>query len=496
MKLFRITDLPPNLVFIYLEDKFRRKFLETLKDTFGTYKKLSEYIGYTSTGIVETFRVKNRFTKLSTIIKLAKFLSEKGHREFDLNRVEKKIVAYRGIGTSLIIRDPNFPLKEDERMIRIFFHLLGDGYGGKYGYGGGNPFYRNYTKNLLDEFEKDLKVFGKVPHIKRATIVEIPHVIGYILKHIYKINFESRRSFIPSVIYKLPRELIAQGIKAFADDEASVEDCRIRFHSSNKKLLSGIKSLMIRKFPEFSGKIGKIKKSKTYLRGKKFIRYSFTIFSEGLKPYYDLIGFSHPEKAEALKRIIERKERKWQRRQKGITKLLILQSLKDKNKTAKEISKEVGITESVVRLHFGGSKSSGILSLKEKGFAKNIGFTKTKAKIWNITQEGLKFLKENKHRLDKFLIEGNTFKFYLELSRKIQEEKNWVTSLDIARKRNCRIDTASKQLLKLYRNNYLTRNRRGKEYRYKLTKEGNRFLIKDKILEKAVNKKLRANQYV
>ena len=83
-------------------------------------------------------------------------------------------------------------MKEDEKLIRILFHLLGDGYGGKYGLA--KPFYRNYTKELLDEFEEDLRVFGEVPHIRRETIVEIPSIIGYILKYIYKINFESHSS--------------------------------------------------------------------------------------------------------------------------------------------------------------------------------------------------------------------------------------------------------------------------------------------------------------
>ena len=475
MRLFHLIDLPENLVFIYLEDSFRENFLKTLKEIFGTYRKLGKFVNYTDAGIIETFRVKNRFTKLSTIIKLANFLSERGYHEFDLNNVEKKVVAYRGIGTSLIIKNPNFSLREDERMVRIFFHLLGDGYGGKYGFA--KPFYRNYTRELLDEFEEDLKVFGEVPHIKRETIVEIPSVIGYIFEYIYKVNFESHKSFIPPVIFRLSSKLVAQGIKAFADDEASVEDCRIRFHSSNKRLLSGIRNLIIKKFPEFSGKIGEIRRDETCLRGKKFIKYSFTIFSKGLKLYYSLIGFSHLKKLESLKRIIERRERTWERRDNNITKLLILQSLKKESKTVKEISKEVGITDSVVRQHFEGNKSSGVLSLSKMNFAKNSGFTKTKAKIWSIIDEGLKFFKKNEFKLDKFSIEGNISKVYLELIRKFRKDKSWTTPSYIANKRNCRNDTASKLLLKLNRNNYLARNRIGKEeYGYRLTKEGMRFL--------------------
>ena len=491
MRLFHLIDLPSDLIFIRLEDQIRGKFLETLKEVFGIYRKIGDFVNYTDTGIVDSFRVKNRFIKLSTIIKLTNLLSKKGYCEFDINKIEKKVIAYRGIGTSLIIKNPKFPLKEDERIIRIFFHLLGDGYGGKYGVA--KPFYRNYAKELLDEFEEDLKVFGEVPHIKRETIVEIPSVIGYILEHIYKVNFESHKSFIPPVIFKLPDKPIAQGIKAFADDEASVEDCRIKFHSSNKNLLSGIRNLIIKKFPEFSGKIGEIREGWTCLRGKKFIRYSFTILSSGLKPYYDLIGFSHKGKAESLQIIIERRKRKWARRDKNITKLLILQSLENRNKTVKEISKEVGITESIVRSHFEGSKSNGILSLNKMGFVKNIGFNNTRGRIWSITERGIKFLKENRRKLDKFSIEGNISKSYLGLVRKF----HWVTPSSVTKERNCRNDTASKQLLKLYRNYYLKRNRIGKrEYRYKLTKEGIRFLLKDqKILEAAVNKILRVNQY-
>lgn len=492
MRLFHLTNLPSNLVFVRLENSFREKFLTKLKEVFGTYRKLGKLVGYTDTGIMDSFKVKNRFTKLSTIIKFANSLSKKGYSEFDINKVEKKVIAYRGIGTSLIIKNPNFPLKEDERMVRIFFHLLGDGYGGKYGFA--KPFYRNYAKELLDEFEEDLKVFGEVPHIKRETIVEIPSVIGYILGHIYKVNFESHKSFIPPVIFKLPSKLIAQGIKAFADDEASVEDCRIRFHSSNKDLLSGIRNLIIKKFPEFSGKIGEIRESWTYLRGKKFIRYFFTILSSELKPYYDLIDFSHKRKLESLQRIMERRKRKWARRDKNITKLLILQSVENGNKTVKEISKEVGITESIVRSHFEGSKSNKVLSLNKMSFVKNIGFNNTRGRIWSITDKGLKFLKENRYKLDKFSIEGNTPKSYLRLVRRF----HWITASAVVKGRNCRNDTASRQLLKLYRNNYLTRNRIGKkEYRYRLTEEGLSFLMRDrKILEEAVNKKLRVNQYV
>lgn len=474
MRLFHLTDLPGDLVFIRLEDRFQEDFLSGLKKVFGSYRKVGEFVGYTGGGIIETFRIKNRFTKLSTIIELAQFLSKKGYRDFNMDKVEEKVIAYRGIGTSSIIKNPNFPLKEDERMIRIFFHLLGDGYGGEYGKA--KPFYRNYTKELLDEFANDLKVFGEVPYIKRETIVEIPSVIGYILKHVYKINFESHKSSIPPAIFELPKEVIVQGIKAFGDDEANVDDCRIRFHSSNKKLLTGIKELLIKTFPGFYEVVGEIRGRESYLRGKLYVCYSFPVLADGLKYYSDLIGFTHSSKLEFLNTNLARKKRRWSRRNTTITKLLILRGLKGGDKTIRVLARDVGITENITRAHFEGSKN-GILSLREMNFVKSIGFTEMKGKILHITEKGLKFLEENKHRLKKFRIDANIFKFYLNLVRERQKVRNWAIPSEIAKRLNHRRDTVSKQLFKLWREGYLIRNRIGKEdYRYRLSKEGARFL--------------------
>lgn len=472
MRSIHLSDLPSNLVFIYFEDEFRKHFLEKAKRTFGTFEKLGEFVGYTATGIMESFRVENRFTKLSTIIKLANFLYKNGNPDFDMNKIEKKIIAYRGIGTSLIIKNPNFPLKENEKMIRILFHLLGDGYGGKYG--GGKPFYRNYCQELLDEFEEDLRVFGRVPFIRRETSVEIPSVIGYILKHIYKINFESHKSHIPQSFFTFRRELIAQGIKAFADDEANVDDCRIKIFSCNTKLLSGIKNLMFEKFPGLSvpKAMSIIQSRNTRLQDKWYTGYHFSILSPGIKSYYDLIGFTHPAKSQALERIIERRSREWQRRNKNITKLLILRSIKNKHNTVKEISWEVGVTKNTVRSHFMGNKFSGVLSLLKMGFVRNAGLNNTRAKIWVITERGLKFLEENKKSLDQSLIKGDTRGFYLRLVREFSQNQNWAMPSKIAKKINQRNDTVSKRLLKLYKNGYLVRKRCGKqEYKYRLAKK-------------------------
>ena len=126
---------------------------------------------------------------------------------------------------------------------------------------------------------------------------------------------------------------------------------------------------------------------------------------------------------------------------------MILQSLVNGDKAVKEISKEVGITNSIVRAHLKHCNYKNTLALKKAGLVKHNGFTKTKGEIWAITQKGQDFLQKNRYKLDIFLVEGNISKFYLALVKQFQ------TPFKIAKEINRRNDTVSKILLKLYRNN-------------------------------------------
>ena len=118
---------------------------------------------------------------------------------FSKGKLEENIIAIRGLGNSNIIKT-KFPWKEDERMIRVLIHLIGDGYGGSEVGGNGLPFYRNYAPELLDEFQKDLNVFGEVPYNRRETLVQFPKVVTYILRHLYNIKFDTYNSSIPNIL--------------------------------------------------------------------------------------------------------------------------------------------------------------------------------------------------------------------------------------------------------------------------------------------------------
>jgi len=55
MRVFHLTDLPSDLIFVYFIENFRKEFLMRLKTVFGTYRKMAEFVGYTDTGIIESF---------------------------------------------------------------------------------------------------------------------------------------------------------------------------------------------------------------------------------------------------------------------------------------------------------------------------------------------------------------------------------------------------------------------------------------------------------
>ena len=407
-RIFHIWDLPKDLIWIDLEDDFRKELIDKAKEVAGGEIKLAQYLKVKKHNIFNWRRgrsywknvVTRRLVPLKYILILCSLINDS---KFSRLELEKNILAFNGPGNGRLIKN-KFPWKEDERIIRILFHLLGDGFAsdfGKYnekGKNNGLPYYRNTKKELLEEFKNDLSFFGEVPTNLNIDMLQFPKVISYVLKYLYEVEFTTYTGSVPKIVFNLPKEIVAQGIKAFADDEGSVDDSRIRIFSFNKKMLSQIRLLMISKFPEIGIiNLGDIVSYTTNLENKKYKSYKFSINSGGLGEYYKQIGFSHKRKKNLLENWIKRKNRGWNRRAKNITKLLILKSLINEPKTSIEISCEVNVSATSVMAHMQGN-SNGIKSLAKAKLVKNIGLTIHHGKIWAITNEGLNYFNKESLR--------------------------------------------------------------------------------------------------
>lgn len=347
---FHINEFPQDRIFVCLEENFHRKLFEFLKKRkFEDFNRIFFNDGLNYHTFKQWIKRKH-FMPLWFILQL----SEK-FQEFSTEEFEKNINAMKGPSASAVIGNPELPLKEDGRLMKIIAHLLGDGsvgggFGSNFPKGKQHSEYRNFNFGLLDSFERDLSVFGEVPTTTSYThgSVIIPNLIGYVLQHIYKIKFDCFNSRVPEALFNLPKELVASFLRAFGDDEGHVCDSSIDYYSNNKNLLTDILNLMNKKFPEIE-----ISSIKANSKTGKNTKYSLTILNRSQEAYLELIGFDSAQKTEDLIFNIERKNR-WNPHidcKRNYTGQRILDTLKEENMTAKQISRKMIMRHSNV-LHY------------------------------------------------------------------------------------------------------------------------------------------------
>jgi DNA-binding HxlR family transcriptional regulator len=400
IRIFHLTDLPKEIVRVLLPKKLTKFLINEASKIAGNRKSLTQLIrkrlGKTvQSETIRDYFNRNYFVPLWFLFEIVNLLKE-NKINIDLGEIEKKVQAFRGPRGDAIYY-PNFPWKEDERIIRILFHLMGDGHGGGDVCKGRVPVYSNTSRTLINELKRDLRFFGKVKirEYKRRRKgknllidLEFPKVIGHVLKHLYNIEIIFPKTRIPKIIFQLDRNLIAHGIRAFIDDEGSVKSTEIHVYSANKPLLEGLKKLIKIKFPEFTA-VTDVRLSSD--KGSK--SYYFAFLAPDLTTYKELIGFSHPQKLEKLNLAINIQNRSWLKLKTGESKFLILNSLLRGPKTSYEISKEIMITQRTINKYLNGfkDKSKYYPGLIEEGLVKPIKKIK-KGVLVSITEKGKEVL--------------------------------------------------------------------------------------------------------
>lgn len=347
---FHINKFPQDRIFVLFGTDYRIKLFSIIKEKYGFAKFNQLFNGQLNYSTFKQWQrgktnFKLHFIPLWFIIRLSELFN------MSIKEIEMHIVAYKGPSSSAIVSNPNLPLVEDERLTKILAHMLGDGYvGGAFGTGlpkgKTHSEYRNFEPSLLDQFEKDLSVFGEIQtmiNYEHGHIV-IPTVVGYLLKHIYQINFDCFNSEIPESLYDLPLSLVASFIRAFGDDEAHVYDTHIDFYSANKRLLCGLMNLIQMKFPNI-----KLSEMKVNYHSKN-PKYYFYVLSESRGEFFTYIGFDHNQKQEDLIFNIQRCSVK-QCYQRNRTKDSILKCLAQKPATAKQLSRKIGVSHGQILGH-------------------------------------------------------------------------------------------------------------------------------------------------
>ncbi len=299
----------PDYVYIYLDNTYRHSLLQTASNLAGSNNKLSKLINVRPSTLHNwskgeqkdyvTNKVGPSFIPLSKLKVLSDLLVKDNNFEFNLEKIESEIKQYR-MRAGNPIQKPNFHIPESPEVIRILFHLLGDGYSGNNKDQGS---YRNTSPALIAEFKKDLQIFGQVPTYEQTDSIKFPRLFPELLEKRYNVNFMTFKSRISKEIRQIPNKLLCQGIRAFADDEGTIYSSSVRISSANPSLLIGIGEILDHLKIKHNPLKKQLNKKATY-----GCTYYLDIFN--LPLYQQLVGFTHPLKKEKLKNYCRTKRRR------------------------------------------------------------------------------------------------------------------------------------------------------------------------------------------
>lgn len=340
-KKFHIFDFPADKIRILF--KGHKKFIDNAVTFCGSRDSLANSLNVTPQ-LISQWRKYCLFMPLSSIKKIA--IKQK-LRWLD---IEKNISAYKGISTGIPITNPKIPIKETPELFELITHIICDGCVNK----NGIPCYVNSEKKLIENFKKILrncfgKINGKLYEIKRGSRVyyeyRFPKIIVELLEDFYNLSFYKTKKF-PFRIFLLPKKFAISVIRAFADDEGSIDlNRRIEISSANNKLLKNLLKLLKDKL-HYKNISSISEKDKSY--------YHFYIKPKDIKRYKKEIGFIHPEKIKKLKDVIYFRTHGYkpgQHAKPGETKEKLLNLLSGRLLSTYGIMKEININKSNINLH-------------------------------------------------------------------------------------------------------------------------------------------------
>ncbi len=344
--------------------------------------------------LIRDYRAGKYFISLSSLLKLCKLTG----KEFAIEKVEPHIVAYKGgARVKQPIWNPHLPIEETPELFALMGHLTGDG-----GHDCTMAYYTNTHEALVQKFLSLLQsVFGEVstrvvvekskPPIKDFLRVKFGLTIVRLFQHLYQVDCRTYTARVPRHLFCLSKEHAAAYLRAFGDDEGSVNDW-ITLCSANRELMQDLYTLVQTKFPEL-GKFAVFKKSTRKYKSTWKTIYLIHFKSRVFAKYKECIGFTHPEKQQELDRILARHVRGWTQRTPGTTRRMLLTVLKSKSMTAKDLARRLDVNPHTIRNHLKGLISSGVATPTTKvGRAQLFGLTETGQKLLELPPLGLELL--------------------------------------------------------------------------------------------------------
>ncbi|MFQ5818873.1 MAG: ArsR family transcriptional regulator [Candidatus Heimdallarchaeota archaeon] len=378
-----IWEFPHEGFYVQLEPNMTMELVDQAVENAGGINQLARVLKVKHVFRVYDYRVCRTSIPLSSLLKLCSLAGD----EFGIERLEPHIIAYKGGPNAKPILNPRFPLVETSDLFEFMGHMVGDG-----GHSDHKAAYANSQETLVQKFLRLLQtVFGEVSvwtsvrkheaPFKNSFQVRFGMTIVRLLHHIYHVDFRTHTARVPRRLFELHRKFAAAYLKAFGDDEGTVNDAGIQIGSANKELMQDIFDLVQAKFPELDA-FATLAETQQPRGNMYHIRFRTGAFVN----YRAFIGFTHPEKRKELDQILARRERGWVCKTHGATRLRILELLALSSPlTTKNLARMVNITSKTVGDHLKAKK--GLIAL---GFVR-VNKAETGpygARLFEITERG------------------------------------------------------------------------------------------------------------
>lgn len=185
--IVHVWELPQHSVGLKLPDDLQSSMVENaLGLSRNGAQGLAEIVGFKEATINDFRRSRFETTTLSFITRLCDFLEDKGHEEFSMRNLERKIERIKSKWVGKSILSPKFPMDfNSEAGARVVAGILFDGGITSAGY----PFYSNNEESLIQRMIRSVEeVVGAIECNTRLTttqsktvVLDFPKILGEIL---------------------------------------------------------------------------------------------------------------------------------------------------------------------------------------------------------------------------------------------------------------------------------------------------------------------------
>lgn len=362
-KIWHLSDFQQTARFMHivLDKDFHDKFYNTAIEVAGGQRGLAKKLGFYSSRI-NNYLHHVRRPSLDEFIKISNFLVNNGKSEFSMPEIEKHVTKIKVNGQPVSI-SPKFPILLNENLVRIVAHIIGDGGITKYF----DPFYSNGDAVLLNNFKEYMnQIFGynalREYGSGNRKIIWYPRIVGKMLIEMFgPFSFGRTSKYIPDILMGHNEKLKVCFLNSLYGDEGSTLPYQLGLYQGKRssKLLIQVKS-MLNELDIKTNNILRVSNNNLMIDPRTDKLYlADEVFVLTISGYKEIIKFKNKvnfpsgsvKENNFLNMLKTRYPKEVKRNKIGETKSLILENIKNKPKTVKEISEDLGFSKRLIYWH-------------------------------------------------------------------------------------------------------------------------------------------------